>query len=173
MLVTVLLILANCAAQMAGMPYGNYGLVPAHPSFTAMVTSMFVHDPSTFGHLAGNMAFLLLSGVVVERELGHLRFLALYLAAGIGGAIMHILVNPASTDVLVGASGAISGLFAVVAVLRPRLFGFVAIFVALNVWRAFTGTDGGVSFGAHLGGFAVGAMFVVVTRVSGRLEAAA
>ena len=96
-----------------------------------------------------------------------MRFLALYLAAGIGGALAHVLANPTSTDVLVGASGAVCGLLAVAAVLRPRiLLGVAAGFVLLNVWYAFAGTNGVVSFEAHIGGFVIGSLFIVLSALA-------
>jgi rhomboid family protein len=175
---TIYLIAANFFAYDVELFNGGqafceaHGLVPAHLEVSSIFSSFFLHDPAGWLHIGGNMIFLAVFGTIVEREIGHLRFLALYLAAGVGGALMHILVNPTSGDTLVGASGAIFGLMAVAGVLRPRLLGFVAAFVGLNIWYALAGTGGAVSFGDHLGGFAVGAMFVVVAMASGRLEAA-
>ncbi len=165
-LLTIALVAANVAVYAACL---SGGLVPAHPTVGSILTSMFLHDGIV--HLVGNMIFLAVFGVIVERSIGHMRLLAIYLAAGIGGALMHILVNPASTDVLVGSSGCIFGIMAVAAVLRPRMLVLVAGFVLLNVWYALAGTGGAVSFGDHLGGFAIGALFVVVARARGSLEA--
>jgi len=176
-MITILLILANLLAYVAELAFGGqsvceaYGLVPAHAHFDAIFTSMFLHDPAIMAHLGGNMVFLAVFGTIVEREIGRLRFLVLYLAAGVGGALLHILVNPVATEALVGASGAIYGVMAVVAVLRPRLLGLVGAFAVLNIWYALTGTGGSVSFGDHLGGFAVGALFVASMRLREKMEA--
>jgi membrane associated rhomboid family serine protease len=144
----------------------EYGLVPAHPTLGSSLTSLFMHDPSGWSHVGCNMACLAVFGLAVERAIGSLRFGCLYLASGLAGAALHVLVDPTSTDPLVGASGAIFGVLAVAAVVRPRLVGFAASFVALNVWYAVSGAGGAVSFGAHLGGFAVGALFVWAARVA-------
>lgn len=142
----------------------DYGFIPAHPTFGAAVASLFLHDPSSVLHLGGNLVFLFVFGTVVERALGSVRFSALYLSAGLGGAALHCFVSYGATTPLVGASGAICGLLAVAGVLRPRLLGFVFAFIGINVFHALTGADGSVSFAAHLGGFAIGALFVVLGR---------
>jgi membrane associated rhomboid family serine protease len=167
---TLLLIVVNLAVYALELVDGGqatceaYGLIPAQfvrsGDLEPLFSSLFLHDPNGLSHLLGNMAFLAVFGSLVERSLGSFRFLALYLAAGVLGGLMHVLVAPGATVPLVGASGAIFGVLAVAGALRPRLMGFVVAFVGINVWNAFTGSDGGVSFGAHLGGFFAG--FVVV-----------
>jgi len=183
-LVTVALVLANLLAYLVERADGGrafceaHGLVPARFTRSGdlgpIFSSMFLHDPASLWHLGGNMAFLAVFGALVERALGPARFLVVYLAAGVGGALTHVLVNPAATDPLVGASGAIFGVLAVAAVIRPRLLGFVACFFAMNLWDALSGAGGEVSFGDHIGGFCVGAAFVLAARASGSecLEAA-
>jgi membrane associated rhomboid family serine protease len=164
--VTAVLVAANVIAYGLELAGGGqtvceaHGLVPAifvrTGDFGPVLTSLFLHDPTSLLHLGGNMVFLAVFGAIVEHELGALSFGALYLAAGIAGALMHVLVDPSATVPLVGASGAIFGVLAVGGALRPRLLGFVVSFTALNVWYAFAGTGGGVSFGAHIGGFIIG-----------------
>jgi membrane associated rhomboid family serine protease len=123
-LVTLLLVALNIAAYALELQSGGmavceaYGLVPAHPSFETALSSLFLHDPSSLLHLGGNMAFLAVFGTIVEGALGHVRFGGLYVAAGLSGCALHVIVGPSSTDPLVGASGAIFGLLAVAAVLR-------------------------------------------------------
>lgn len=143
----------------------DFGLVPARPSFGAALTSLFVHDPNGIAHLAGNVVFLIVFGSIVERAIGSFRFLGLYFAAGLAGTAMHILVDPSSTTPLVGCSGAIFSLLALAGVMRPRLLGFVVAFVSVNIWFALSDTGGNVSFGAHLGGFSIGAAVVMLARL--------
>lgn len=183
-LFTLLLVAANVAAYSLELGAGGlsvcekFGLIPAQftrsGALGPLVSSLFLHDPGALTHIAGNMVFLALFGTLVEGRLGHLRFLALYLAAGVFGGLMHTLAAPGSTDPLVGASGAIFGVLAVAGALYPRLLGFVAAFVGLNIWNAFTGGSGNVSFGCHIGGFVIGFLAVVLLRVcdSEALEAA-
>lgn len=144
-----------------------YGLIPAHFAPEALVTSTFLHDPVSLLHIAGNMAFLLLFGAIVEGSIGSIPFLCLYLTAGLAGGLLHVLVNPSSVDPLVGASGAICGVLAVAGAIRPRLLGFVVAFIGLNIFHAFVGAEGTVSFACHIGGFVAGFIIVLLMRVTG------
>jgi len=141
-----------------------YGFVPAKAELGTALSSVFFHDPGSALHLAGNLAFLIVFGGVVEGALGSIALLALFAAAGLGGAGVHYLVDPNTTTPLVGASGAIFGLLAVAGVLRPRLLGFVLAFGAVNVWFAFFGGSESASFGCHLGGLFTGAIAVGTVR---------
>ena len=167
-ILTAVLVVTNVAVYTASLPAETYGLVPSHSTLLSMFTSMFLH--ANLVHLVGNMVFLVVAGVIVEPAVGHLRFAVLYVTAGVVGALVHILVNPASPDTLMGASGAVCGLLAVAAMLRPRMLGFVVALLALNIWYALAGTGGVVSFGCHIGGFAVGAMFALIAQTRGSLE---
>lgn len=177
-LVTLTLVLANLFAYALELASGGdatcqaHGLVPARfvvsGDFGPVFSGMFLHDPHSWTHIIGNMVSLSVVGTVVEREIGSLRTLAVYLAAGVAGGLLHVVVDPTATDALVGASGAIFGLLAVAAVARPRMIGFVVGFGLMNVWYAFAGTGGAVSFGDHLGGLFAGMVFAMVARISGR-----
>jgi len=179
-LVTVALVGANLLAYLLELASGGqatcyaYGLIPAKFHVETLFTSLFLHDPSTLVHLGGNMAFLAVFGALVEGAIGGLPFLGLYLTAGVAGGFLHILVSPEATEPLVGASGAIFGVLAVAGALRPRLLGFVAAFVGINIFHAFAGGAGNVSFGCHIGGFVAGVLNVMIMRAAGNeaLEAA-
>jgi len=174
---TLLLVLGTVAAYGLELAAGGFpaceafGLIPAHftqtGSLAPVFTALFLHDPAHISHLAGNMAFLLIFGAVVEGELGSLVFAAIYAAAGLAGGLLHVLVDPSATAPLVGASGAIFGIMAVAAALRPRFLGFAMGFGALNVYYALAGGSGSVSFGAHLGGLAAGALVAMMLRIIG------
>lgn len=162
---TVALIAANVgfyalervSTVAGGDPCAAYGLVPAHFVASSIFTSMFLHDPNTLLHLAGNMFFLAVFGDRVERAIGSVRFALLYILAGIGGALMHVMVDPTACVPMVGASGAIWGVLAAAAMLYGQAtLVFIAVFFSTNLWYAFTGTGGTVAFGAHIGGFVAG-----------------
>ena len=57
---------------------------PAGEAFTVL-TSMFMHGG--WVHLGGNMLFLYIFGDNVEDAMGHVRYVAFYLLAGIGAAV--------------------------------------------------------------------------------------
>jgi len=178
---TIALILANTAVFSLERAQGGldacyaHGLIPAKFLATGdaapIVSSLFLHDPGTVFHLGCNMAFLALFGAVVEREIGALRLVCLFLAAGVLGGLLHVAVSPSAVEPLVGASGAVFGVMAVAGVLRPRLLGFVLAFGAVEVFHAFTGGVGNVSFGCHIGGLVAGALFAALWR-DDALEAA-
>lgn len=84
------------------MPGGQTAVV------TAFVTHLFVHGDIT--HLVINSAWLLAFGSPVARRTDTLRFLVFFLITGIAGALLYLAVNGAVLILVVGASGAISGL---------------------------------------------------------------
>jgi rhomboid protease GluP len=75
--------------------------------FWRLPASVFIHGGLI--HLAVNMWCLYNIGPLVERLFGNLAFAAIYLAAGIGGAIASMATLP-PFRVSVGASGAIFGI---------------------------------------------------------------
>ena len=172
-LVTLFLVALNVAVyglELAegGLPFcERFGLVPTHLELSSLVSYAFLHDPGTLVHIGCNLAFLAVFGAVVEAAIGGRWFLALYAIAAVAGGLMHIAVGPGSSEPLVGASGAIFGVLAVAAALRPRLLGFAVAFAGVEVWHALAGGSGGVSFGCHLGGFVAGVGFAAVLRVAG------
>jgi rhomboid protease GluP len=127
-----------------------------------LITSVFVHGGLL--HLAVNMWSLVAIGTLVERLYGNLAFAALYLAAGIGGAIASIAVSPARVSV--GASGAIMGVLGALlaflithrraipaTVLRPLRGNAVTIVVFMGILGAVVPN---IDQAAHLGGLATG-----------------
>jgi len=145
----------------------------------AIFSSMFLHGG--WLHLIGNMWFLWLFGDNVEDRLGHARYAALYLAAGVAAALLHIYTNPNSGVPTVGASGAIAGVMGayfrfypfarVETLIPPFFFGPTFILPAvlfLGWWfllqffngalslSAHTHSFSGVAWWAHVGGFLFG-----------------
>src|SRR5262245_53359980 len=69
--------------------------------------SMFLHG--SVAHVAGNCWFLWIFGNNVEDRLGPVKYLLLYLLAGVAAALAQFAAHPDSTIPMIGASGAISG----------------------------------------------------------------
>ena len=157
----------------------QYGIVPDRLHYSSIITSMFIHGG--FLHIAGNMWFLWIFGRGVEDLLGHAKYLFLYFACGIAGALVFVLVNSHSTVPTIGASGAIAGIMGAYLIKFPRahiitlVFIFVFIttvdipaFFLLLYWFAiqfFSGigsvgysqvSNGDVAWFAHVGGFLAG-----------------
>jgi len=155
------------------------------PPPLTILTSMFLHGG--IGHLAMNMLTLWIFGNNVEDALGHGRFLAFYLVAGVAAALAQTVAAAVSGDVLVpmvGASGAIAGVLAAYLVLFPHArvltLVFIVVFVQLvhvpagifiGIWfllqilSVIFGGNPGVAVFAHIGGFVAGYLLV---RVVGR-----
>lgn len=121
-----------------------------------MVTSMFAHSTSFIGHIAFNMYALYICGRVLEPMLGRLRFLALYLVSGLGGSVAVLLITDPRVPVL-GASGAVFGLFAAMFVLLRARGGQsmqIVILIAINLVIGFVFP--GIAWEAHVGGLVLG-----------------
>lgn len=106
-------------------------------------------------HLAFNLVALWFFGRAIESALGWRRFLALYLASVVGGAVAVALLAPYTA--VIGASGGIFGLMAA-AVFVVRRTGesprTLLVLIAINLLFGFVGS--GVSWQAHVGGLLVG-----------------
>ncbi|MCD2262539.1 rhomboid family intramembrane serine protease [Dietzia aurantiaca] len=131
-----------------------------------LLTSAFQH----FGpmHLLLNMYMLWILGYGIERSIGHLRFLALYLISAIGGSVAVLHFSPVALTA--GASGAIFGLmgaYAIVAMSMKLDVKGVAVLLALNIGISIVVP--GISLAAHLGGLVVGAIAALALVVLPRL----
>ncbi|WP_042375381.1 rhomboid family intramembrane serine protease [Streptacidiphilus neutrinimicus] len=170
-LVTRLLIGANLAVWLLAFVAGDnffYRLVMQGDAVVTgdqwyrMISSVFLHEPSSFGilHIAMNMWSLWILGPYVESAFGRLRYLVLYLLSGIGGSALLMLTNP--DLVVAGASGAIFGLLgAVIIIHRHRGFSLGPIMAVLVVNLVATFSLGFIAWQAHIGGLVVGTMLAV------------
>ena len=133
------------------------------PTLIDPISYQFLHG--SLAHLAINMLALLAFGAGVERRIGASRMLAFTLICGVASALTHLIVYPSSIEPVIGASGAISGLFG--AVLRFRLQGgargglwlLVALWIAMDVVTGISGMGGdgaSIAWVAHIGGFVAG-----------------
>jgi rhomboid protease GluP len=154
----------------------NYGFVPNGlfkegyllDSILRMFTSMFIH--AGIAHIAFNLFALAYMGGYAERSIGKRKFIAIYIMAGLGGALFHgiiasyILGNGYS--VLIGASGAISGVLGISAAMGD-IRGYY--WLAIQVLYVFIGsvTSLTIAFAAHVGGFITG---LVLTKLLIGLE---
>ncbi|MEW6331011.1 MAG: rhomboid family intramembrane serine protease [Pseudomonadota bacterium] len=158
-------------------------LVP--PSMTVF-TSMFLHGG--WMHLIGNMLYLWIFGNNVEDAMGHVRFVIFYLLCGIAAVLAQALPDTNSTIPMIGASGAISGVLGAYLLLYPRAHVLVLIplgvymhttrlpaMVVLGFWFVLQllnsaladSSQGGVAFGAHIGGFVAGMVLLPLFKRRG------
>ncbi len=194
--VTNAIVLTCIAIQLlmtvAGPAFGTElivraGLIPARltgavemdmlavPAPLTLLTSLFIHGG--WLHLGLNLVFLLLVGRMVEWVAGPGKLLAIFAMGGIAGGLAQVLATPNSGFPVVGASGAISAVFAAYATLFARrranartLLGmnisselltalwFAAVWIGIQLMTgaAFNGQGGGIAIWAHIGGFVAG-----------------
>ncbi|HUH00916.1 MAG TPA: rhomboid family intramembrane serine protease [Kofleriaceae bacterium] len=176
--VTVGLVAANVAIGVAiGVLFGQSGdvgaLVLAGANLKSAVAagelwrlpaSMFLHVGIL--HLALNMYGLWILGRLVEQMLGRQRFFAVYMTAGLVGAVASFLFGAAGLSA--GASGAVFGVLgAAVAELglhrdayqerwRRALLGNLVFLALANVGIGFYYTA--IDQAAHMGGMVAGAL---------------
>ena len=128
---------------------------------------MWLH--ASFEHIFFNMITLLIVGPALEVLLGKVRFVALYLLAGLGGSVGSYILGPHS-EVGIGASGAIMGVLGAYLVvgLRRRLpVAPVAILLVINFVLGFTGNT---DWRAHLGGLVAGGVLALLYEYAGELR---
>jgi membrane associated rhomboid family serine protease len=169
------------------------GLQPTPISvYLTLLTSMFMHGG--WAHILGNMLFLWIFGDNVEDIMGHGRYLAFYLLCGVIASLCHVfstvlVFGTGSDEALIpslGASGAISAVMGAYLLRFPNkqvtvfIFRFLTVvpaWVAVGMWfvmqlvmgiPALTGKgNGGVAYGAHIGGFIAGMVLVNVFATDG------
>jgi membrane associated rhomboid family serine protease len=192
--VNYLLIAANVALFFVQVNMGKAAYqYAAHPNeivagrhvFT-ILTSMFMHG--SIMHLLSNMWFLYIFGDNVEDAFGHIAYFFVYLASGVCGTMLQVLMMPGSSTPMVGASGAISGVMGAYLLLYPRarvltvvpvfLLSFISIpaVIYLGLWIGIQllfgfsapRAGGGTAFFAHIGGFGLGLVFGIVARIASR-----
>lgn len=134
------------------------------------ITSAFAHSPTSPLHVGFNMFALYMVGPPLERLLGRLRFLAVYLISAVAGGAGFLLLNPVNSGVsLVGASGAVFGLFGAFLVISRKLgagdSGIISVLV-INAVLGFIIPN--VAWQAHLGGFIGGVLAALAITLPGR-----
>ena len=142
-----------------------FGPLIAAGQYWRLFTAMFLH----FGvlHLAFNGFALFIFGPLVERAYGRLRFLAIYVLAGLTGSVASYLANSVFDTIAlaVGASGAIFGVLGALGAyfaMQRRVFGVAAqrnltgLLVLAAVNLVYGLATPGIDNWAHLGGFAGG-----------------
>ncbi len=133
-----------------------------------LFSSMFMHFG--FEHLVNNIVMLLVIGFTLEREIGTIKFLIIYLLSGLGGNLLSAVwdMMSGSFAVSAGASGAIFGIVGALLYVAIRNRGRIgdvsgrglAFMVILSLYYGFT--SGGVDNFAHIGGLLSGFILSVL-----------
>jgi len=128
-----------------------------------LITSAFVAPGTSLGGLglldiALNMWILYLIGPELERLLGPVRYLAIYILSAVGGSVLYYYLQP--HGFAAGASGAIFGLFGAWVVVSRRLrrdSRGILVLVAINLAFGFI-YHNTIAWQAHIGGLITGAL---------------
>jgi membrane associated rhomboid family serine protease len=161
------------------------------PVWATLFTMMFLHGGLM--HIGGNMLYLWIFGNNTEDTLGHGRYLVFYFVCGLVAEAIQIAVSWDSSVPTIGASGAIAGVLGAYLFLFPDarittlvIFFFITVIeiparIVLGFWFLFnlystlvsaaatlyhSQSQGGVAFGAHVGGFAAG--WILIQMLAGR-----
>lgn len=169
-------VLVFVAEVFTGQLVGSSPIVSAllyYPPATAiepwrMLTSLVVHG--SILHILFNMYSLFVLGPELERLVGRWRFGALFLLSGLGGSVAVLLSSPGSA--VIGASGAIFGLFGAYFVIARHLGGNsrqLIIVIVINLVIGFVVP--GIAWQAHVGGLIIGALVgFILTRTRNRAQ---
>jgi len=159
------------------------------PQLYTIFTSMFIHGD--FWHLIMNIFVFVFIGMAFEQRIGWKNFLIIYLLAGVCGTITYSLVNLGSTNLLIGASGAIFGIMGAFAFAYPHdriimplpfiglLWTFftrqgikviyaVILFAAIETVYVFLGVVDQTAHFAHLGGLIGGFILAAILIRGGK-----
>jgi membrane associated rhomboid family serine protease len=182
--IAVVTAIAWLAAQLIGMDRvaeaggfvparvgGLVDLLGALPVWLTPFSATLIHADAL--HLAFNLLMLVWTGRQVEQALGPKLFVALYAVGAVAAAAAQWALGPSSLAVMIGASGAISAIVAVYALVfseqRVRAIGPIPPHVVRALWlgAAWIGIQlliglgfgmggSGIALGAHAGGFVAG-----------------
>lgn len=153
-----------------------------------LVLSLFVH--SGWLHLLGNLAYLWVFGIPVEKRLGWFNLALIFV---LGGTLAHTLVAvqmPQLDVEVIGASGAVSAVVGAYLALFPRRtiglylpLGLVVQFTRVPsllvigswftlqlVYSALAPISAAMAWWTHLAGFVLGLIFALLVRALAQLK---
>lgn len=155
-MITVLLIAINVAIFfMFPLAIEQFGLTQTNMSSPLIwVTSMFIHANAL--HLGMNMLALFQLGMIAEQRVSLKSYILIYFFAGIAGSLASFmyLQGVSTPTVVIGASGAIFGIFAFVYTLSGE---FKSFFIQSAIFHGLIFVLGlPVAWYAHAGGAILG-----------------
>ena len=149
---------------------GGLALTGAVPTWLTPLSATLVHGGIV--HLGFNMLMLGFCGRYVEPSIGWAGILLLYIPGAYAAAAAQYLVDPAGMNAMVGASGAVSAIFAAYALLYGERRGrfregrlgaalqilwLAAAWIGLQLLVGLASVGGNqIATAAHVGGFVAG-----------------
>lgn len=168
--ITVINILLFLICTFTGDLLYNVGALNAviffyQGEFYRIISCMFLH--ADMNHLFSNMVIFYFFGDIVEKSIGHLKYVFLYFIAGIGGGLLSMGYSSLLKNYVdsIGASGAIFGIVGALLWLvithKGRLgditLGKVLFLIIYSLYSGFTATN--IDNAAHIGGLVMGFLF--------------
>jgi membrane associated rhomboid family serine protease len=143
-----------------------YGPAVARGDWWRLLTAAFLHGGVL--HIGLNMLAIGWLGGPVERYVGHLRYLALYVVSGLAGSAGALIATPAG--ITVGASGAVFGILGALLIIEYQATGSITgqAFTLIVINLAFSFTVSGISIGGHIGGLIGGIAAMLALSRFGR-----
>lgn len=148
------------------------------PEDLTYVTYAFLHGDTL--HLIGNMLFLWVFGDNIEDAMGHAKYFIFYISCAVLAGLAHAVLYSDSQGPLIGASGAVAGIVAAYLILHPNMkvwvlalgkiplpisaFWCLGAWVAFQIFQLLTNPESQVSWIAHVGGIAAGAVLVIILK---------
>ena len=131
-----------------------------------VITAAFLHSRSSVLHIVFNMYALYLFGPRLERQVGTVAFVGLYLASAVAGGVAFQYLSDGGA---VGASGAIFGLFGAVLIgtypMRHTPHGgaqFRRLLLLLAINLALPLLVPNIAWQGHIGGLVAGMLIVAI-----------
>lgn len=166
--------------------YETFGFVPARYTGGGALTASAIVAPLSYMALHGNWMHVVMNGLMLaafgaglERWMGSWRMLAFSVLCGLAAALTHFIFNMHSADPVIGASGAISGMFAGVLVMlnrqrsslgmpQMRVLPLAIVWIAITIGTGLAGMPGGanIAWETHIGGFFAGFMILRLMKLS-------
>jgi len=158
-----------------------FWLLPTSPLYLifvtkpwTLITHIFLH--AGLAHLFVNMFVLFFFGRELEKRVGNRVFWNVFFISGIVSAIGYMLTG---TGPMIGASGAVYGVFACIAILAPeirvymyfipipmKIMHVLVLFVIIDFWQI--GSPDMVAHTAHLSGIFVGLLMGMKIKKASR-----
>ncbi|MFN2334392.1 MAG: rhomboid family intramembrane serine protease [Wenzhouxiangellaceae bacterium] len=154
----------------------------------SLFTALFSHTSGL--HLAGNLAYLWVFGIPVERGIGPIRFLMIFLILGAFANLFVALQIPDLDRYIIGSSGGVSAIIGAYLGLFPTRriglwlplglflqFARIPALLVIGSWftlqllyTVFGPMSGAVAWWTHVAGFVAGLAAAVALRlISGRI----
>jgi len=153
-----------------------------------LVSALFIH--ASWLHMLGNMIYLWVFGLPLERRLGGRGMLAVFVLGGAMANLFVVMRLPELTSPIIGASGAVSTVVGAYLVLFPSRrigmllplglylqFAHVPAVIVIGSWftlqlvyTVLGPITGVVAWWTHMAGFALGLIFALLVRATAQMK---